>query len=62
MYDKSMNTKWWPVKRGDGTVTGWLEVFNAGDGRWVSIPGSSRFIDAAIMREESISAPEVASV
>ena len=50
MYDASMNTKWQAVKRGDGSVVGYLELFNAGNG-WVSIPGASRFVDAIHMQK-----------
>lgn len=35
---------WRAVKRGDGTVTGFIEVFGAGKGRpMCSVPGASRF-------------------
>jgi hypothetical protein len=36
-----------PVKRRDGTVTGYLEVFYvAASDRWVSVPGVSRWKSA----------------
>lgn len=39
--------KWMTIKRGDGLVTGYLEVwYSANIGRFVSIPGASRFLNA----------------
>jgi hypothetical protein len=37
--------KWVAVKRGDGTITGYIEMFWAPHG-WVTIPGASRWKDA----------------
>lgn len=36
-----------PIQRGDGTVTGYMEMFYVSSAeRWVTIPGVSRFIEA----------------
>lgn len=41
--------RWSPMIRERGTprqhVVGWLEVFQTRKGLWVSVPGSSRFVD-----------------
>ena len=35
--------RWVAIKRGNGTITGWAEVFAAG-GTWVTMPDVSRFV------------------
>lgn len=37
--------RWIPVRRGDGTITCYLECWNSDLG-WVSCPGASRVINA----------------
>ena len=38
-------SKFFPIKRGDGKITGYIEMFQA-SGTWVTVPGVSRFKDA----------------
>ncbi len=49
--------RWKPLVSGLGTpdecIVGWVEVFRARGGRWVSVPGSSRFVDASTGRVEA---------
>lgn len=39
-------SKFVPVKRGSGEITGYIEVFLSEELRWVTIPGVSRFVIA----------------
>jgi len=39
--------KWAAIRRGDGRITAHIEVwFSQSAGRWMTIPGASRFINA----------------
>lgn len=41
------NSKWVPVRKGNGTVTGYLEMFwHAPSGQFVTVPGVSRWRNA----------------
>ena len=43
---KTPTRRWAAIKTGSGRVTGYIEVFQTQSGRWVTIPGVSRFADA----------------
>lgn len=48
--NKHQGSEFRAIKRGDGTVTGYVEVFphrHNGETTWVTIPGASRYLDAA---------------
>ena len=39
------DARWSPIRRGDGLITGHIEVWYAKSlGRWVTVPGASRFL------------------
>ncbi len=47
MTQTKLNTVWKPIKRGDGKITGWIEVvFHKPSGRYMTIPGVTGFRNA----------------
>jgi hypothetical protein len=40
-------SEWQAIRRGDGIITGYIEVFRDGAGRFATVPGASRFINGA---------------
>jgi hypothetical protein len=45
--EMSNSSKWFPIKRGDGKVTGYIEMFwHKATGQWMTVPGVSKFRNA----------------
>jgi hypothetical protein len=44
--EKKPGQKWLVIKTGAGEITGYIEGFLARGGKYVTIPGASRWLDA----------------